>query len=56
MRLVPCARVSIIYSHVANLKMKRPKIAMNEKCVYTSFSNPKFVLAGKAIVNVIKKN
>lgn len=48
MRLVPSAKVSIVYSESPLLTIKKPKLSMSNICVYNQFSDGGVDVAGNA--------
>ena len=55
MRLVPCAKVSVVYSEKIVLKMGKPKFSHSSSCIYNNFVDTRMLLSGQANIEVIKK-
>ena len=54
MRLVPCARVSVIHSEKMNIRIPKPRFSVIAGCIYNAQVNYKISLGGTSDVHVIK--
>jgi hypothetical protein len=52
-KLVPAAKVNVIYAERMSPMKKRPRISMNIGCVLNAKANAKFAMGGSAEVTVI---
>lgn len=54
MKLVPAARVNVIYSERMNPMKAKPRLSIRLGCIMNAKANPKFNLGGEAEVSVEK--
>jgi hypothetical protein len=54
-KLVPAAKVNVIYAERMSPMKKRPKLSMNNGCVFNAKSNAKFAMGGSAEVSTIPR-